>query len=574
MSIITLESSYLKSSEKNNSNEWVTTYKQDYIINPGDVILLKNCFINDKSLSGSLIIQEDTTIEIEFGYYYINGLQGFQYIPRSVYPAQPAGTTFFTPNYDLIWYDENGDLLPDGPLQNNYIYGSQNTAVPDNSYQREPVTGWPQYNFPYDFKPYVYHSYSPNNGWILIKNKIQCVIQKGSYSPSGIASLLTQKLSSINGQMNQNVYYNNTASITTENSLYSGSNLLLGIQSYSPNIPADAQHPDPIYTNRFIGSYDVPYNANGMNLSGYPQFSIQPKPYQDLFIGASEFAIDYDEINQNFQFSYIHTPMYAGSSNADGTPSVVFTRLAKGNNEGEQVDFFYSDLFTQTKNSGIFITDLQPRNFWENLGFNTSDIIVNTENGIDTAEILSKTTDQQMPLSSVFTGSQFNNVYNLNQCVNFGLVNTGLVTNTAQGTVFDAFQCGYINFIQSQNNLPIVATNAYQSQNAGFYYISVDIGLGSLTDDSTSQNNEIMGIVSKQFNVNDFITGFSDSSITYQHNGPPTMLNSLKVKILDKNKNLVQNLDENSCVFIQIIKENQPTVSTGSNPGLPTSHSR
>ena len=120
--------------------------------------------------------------------------------------------------------------------------------------------------------------------------------------------------------------------------------------------------------------------------------------------------------------------------------------------------------------------------------------------------------------------------------------------------------------------MPIVATNAYQSQNAGFYYISVDIGLGSLTDDSTSQNNEIMGIVSKQFNVNDFITGFSDSSITYQHNGPATMLNSLKVKILDKNKNLVQNLDENSCVFIQIIKENQPTVSTGSNPGLPTSH--
>jgi hypothetical protein len=233
--------------------------------------------------------------------------------------------------------------------------------------------------------------------------------------------------------------------------------------------------------------------------------------------------------------------MYAGSSNTTGTPSIVFTRLAKGNNAGEQVEFFLSDIYTQTKNCGVFITDLQPREFWSNLGFNPTDLIVNTENGIDTAEILSKTTDQQMPLSSVFAGSQFNNVYNLNQVVNFGLVNTGLVTTTAQGTVFDEFSGGYINFIESQNNLPIIASNAYQSQDSGFYYVSVDIGLGSLTDDSKSQTNEIMGIVSKQFNVNDFITGFSDSSITYQHNGPSTMLNNLKIKILDKDKNLVQN---------------------------------
>jgi hypothetical protein len=572
MSVITLESSYLNSNKKSNNNEWETTFKQDYIINTGDVILLKNVFINDKSLSGSLLIQEDTTISIEFGYYYINGLQGFQYIPRQMYPAQQAGITFFTPNYDLVWYDQNQNLLPNGPLQNNYIYGSQNTTVPDNSYQKEPIAGWPQYNFPYDFKPYVYHMYNPAYGWVLIKNKVQCVIQKGSYSPSQIASLLTQKLSSVNGNMAIDIFnpqFSQSIPIT-ENSLYSGSPLLVGVQSYTPNVvQTPPRIPTIIYTNRFVGSYNVPPNELGFDLSAYPQFSIQPKPYQDLYIGASEFAIDYDEVNQNFQFSYFHTPLYAGSSNTTGTPSVVFTRLAKGNNEGEQVEFFLSDIYTQTKNCGIFITDLQPRSFWSNLGFNPTDLIVNTENGIDTGEILSKTTDQQMPLSSVFSGSQFNNVYNLNQVVNFGLVNTGLVTTTQQGTVFDEFSGGYLNFIQSSNNLPIIASDAYQSQNSGFYYVSVDIGLGSLTDDSKSQTNEIMGIVSKQFNVNDYITGFSDSSLTYQHNGAPTMLNNLKIKILDKNKNLVQNLDENSCVFVQIIKENQPIIS---NPGLPTSH--
>ena len=556
MSVITLESSYLNSKKKANNSEWETTFKQDYIINDGDIILLKNVFINDKSLSGSILINENQVIEIEFGYYYINGFQSFQYRPQQMYPV--LSESYFSYNFYLDWYGPNNVSLPYGPLQNNYIYPYvPGEYVPNYSYQQEPPGGWPQTNFKYDFKPYVFHIFQDNK-YLLVKNKVQCLIEKGSYSPSQLASILTQKLSSVNNNMSITVY-DASGNATRTNTLYSGSNLLVGIQSYT-----DA--------NRFIGSYTNKYDANGnLDLSGYPQFEIQTEPYQDLYIGSSEFAIDFDEINQNFQFSYMHTPMYAGSSNSTGTPSIVFSRIATGENIGDEVAFFLSDLYTQTKNSGIFITNLEPPSFWSSLGFNLTDIVVNTENGIDTGEILSKTTDQQMPLSSVFAGSQFSNQFNLNQVVNFGLVNTGLVTSNPQGQPFNTFNGGYINFIQSTNNLPIQATNAYQSQNSGYYYVSCDIGLGSLTDDGKSQTNEIMGIVSKQFNVNDFITGFSDSSITYQHNGPPTMLNNLKIKILDKNKNLVKNLDENSCVFIQIIKQSTPLIS---NPGLPTSHSK
>lgn len=571
MSVITLESSYLNSNKKANNNEWETTFKQDYIINDGDVILLKNVFINDKSLSGSILINENQVIEIEFGYYYINGFQSFQYRPQAMYPA-PA-LPYFSTNYNLVWYDQSGNVLPNGPLQNNYIY-ADSAYVPEYYYQQEPLTGWPQKNFKYDFKCYVYHNYNPVNKYSLIKNKVSCVIEKGSYSPSELASILTQKLSSVNNNMSINVFNKQFQSLpVNQNSLYSGSNLLVGINSFTPNIqPSPQTGPDVIYANRFLGSYVNQYDVSGnLNLSGYEQFSIQSEPYEDLYIGAQEFAIDYNLETQSFQFSYMHSPMYAGASNTTGVPSVVFTRIATGEDVGSQVEFFLSDLFTQTKNSGIFITDLQPPLFWENLGFNLTDLIVNTENGVDIGEILSKTTDQQMPLSSVFAGSKFQNAFNINQVVNYGLVNTGLVTNNPQGIPFNNFDGGYLNFIQSSNNLPIQATNAYQSQNAGYYYISCDLGLGSLTDDGKSQSNEIMGIVSKQFNVNDFITGFSDSSITYQHNGAPTMLNNLKIKILDKNKNLVKNLDENSCVFLQIIKQDQPIIS---NPGLPTSHSK
>ena len=393
---------YLNSNKKLGNNQWESVYKQDYIINEGDVILLKNVFINDKSLSGSILINEDQVIEIEFGYYYINGFQAFQYIPRQMYPVSTDST--ITPNYNLYWYDASHNHLPDGPLQNNYIY-LDGIYPPSYSYQQEPAGGWPQFNFPYDFKPYVFHKIE-NNEYTLIKNKVQCLIEKGSYSPSQLASILTQKLSSVNNNMSITVY-DSSGNKTRTNTLYSGSNLLVGIQSLTDD-------------NIFIGSYVNQYDASGnLDLSRYPQFMIQTEPYQDLFIGAQEFAIDYNLETQSFQFSYMHSPMYAGASNTTGVPSVVFTRIARGFDDGTLVDFFLSDLFTQTKNSGIFITDLQPSNFWENLGFNLSDIIVNTENGIDTGEILSKTTDQQMPLSSVFAGSQFTNAYNTNQVVKF-----------------------------------------------------------------------------------------------------------------------------------------------------------
>jgi hypothetical protein len=58
----------------------------------------------------------------------------------------------------------------------------------------------------------------------------------------------------------------------------------------------------------------------------------------------------------------------------------------------------------------------------------------------------------------------------------------------------------------------------------------------------------------------------NQQSIPWVEKYRPTQFDDI---VLDKNKNPVQNLDENSCVFLQIIKESQPMIS---NPGLPTSH--
>jgi hypothetical protein len=43
----------------------------------------------------------------------------------------------------------------------------------------------------------------------------------------------------------------------TENSLYSGSPLLVGVQSYTPNVLPSAQNPDIIYTNSISSFYDL-----------------------------------------------------------------------------------------------------------------------------------------------------------------------------------------------------------------------------------------------------------------------------------------------------------------------------
>lgn len=63
----------------------------------------------------------------------------------------------------------------------------------------------------------------------------------------------------------------------------------------------------------------------------------------------------------------------------------------------------------------------------------------------------------------------------------------------------------------------------------------------------------VIGAVSKSYNSNDFITGYDDSATPYAHEGEPTVLTSMTIRVIDPATNLpVAGLGKNSTVFLEV----------------------
>ena len=168
-SIVIIEANYANSINKNGNNSFETIINPPVQINDGDMIMLKNAFINQESLSGSnILIPDDLKLVFKFLYYWINGFQyvysytGNNDVKRSIIPVfetlQPT--------------DRNMNVIAD--------------PYPD--YPMTPVLN--------DFHPYILHDDEYN----IFENTKEIVVPSGSYTPQQLATLITLRLSSVNGQ--------------------------------------------------------------------------------------------------------------------------------------------------------------------------------------------------------------------------------------------------------------------------------------------------------------------------------------------------------------------------------------
>lgn len=523
MKNIILESSCASSTVKNNSNsEWETNFNQDYEIEEGDYIILKNVFINENQLQvGNITIERDITLNFEFGYYLINGFQFYQNL-----------------NYD-------------SHVQPNYRYYLLPTFDPARPTDIAVNTGT-NFSVYTDFQPYVFHGFNAGTGkYELIKNTISLDILAGVYSPNQIANYITTKLSTIPATniLQQGINPN----------FFTGTNLLLNIK-------------DPIYGNAwFLPSYN---NSTNMATLNKFQLMVPTNPSQmavnknsevvsefpTYYLGTNQFSLDYNAENQTFQFSYFHSPLQDPNEGSIGIGIGRYYSYVAPNQ-------FISPLHVQTKQCGIFFTDLNSvykgttvkTTFWQDLGFNLNDLIVDVSNGIDTSVILQKTTDTQLGINAIFGARSYNSS---NLVTETAIFNSGVVSDYA---LFIAEPL----YVTNTNNLPIIGRNTYTSNTTGYYFINCELGgIGSIINDGSDNRNEIFAIISKYFTSNDFVNAYSDSSIVYVHNSSkPALLSSVKITVLDSNKNSLTSLKPNSSVFLQLVKNSQ-TVNVPQNPKI------
>jgi hypothetical protein len=70
-------------------------------------------------------------------------------------------------------------------------------------------------------------------------------------------------------------------------------------------------------------------------------------------------------------------------------------------------------------------------------------------------------------------------------------------------------------------------------------------------------NNIVQGLNAYHDHVI-YTSAGSEASILYQHKGEPVLLSSFDIRILDSDKVLAENIGEDSTVFLNIIKADQP----------------
>jgi hypothetical protein len=546
---------------------WEYILPRPITIDRGDQISIVGGVLNQGQLTGGNIeVATDITIALEFGFYVVNGIQfcgyslvndmQYYFAPEWVgqYPGVWSGGDTFTTDNDValavsglqlgqtINFATAGNktiqALAQGGGSGSQLVVTMTTAgVPNGA---DILLGNPgsaqEPNMNNNFIPqdvltdgelYTWHLVDPStpSGFSPIIERIEIQLQAGSYTPQQIQTIITERLSNTNGQDLQGddgAFFQ----------LSSGSRFLL-------NATTQTLASDSYWLSSYTNSAWTPDTVRRFR---YQEQAVGPAPLAPndtidptYFVGASQVALDYDDISQTFQWSFLHTPM------TDPATSAISNALYRSTfkyNAG--VDQYVGPLKYQTRQSGVFLTKLEPEGFWSNLGFSLGETLVDITDGVSTTEVRNKSTDNQLGLSTILSRSPQGNSIVVNQ-------NWNNPPSTAPTTL-------PLQYLSDSNIVPLKAQRTYSASNNGLYFISLNLGLVGNYSDNRSVYGNISGVVSKYFQANDFISITGEGIIPYIHNGDSTILSSIEVRILDSNKQEATGLLSRSNIILRVVK--------------------
>lgn len=120
------------------------------------------------------------------------------------------------------------------------------------------------------------------------------------------------------------------------------------------------------------------------------------------------------------------------------------------------------------------------------------------------------------------------------------------------------------NFSTAQDTTGIIASTSVLSQSdpsLAFGYFLIEIGANFQNNYITpdARMGSIMSIVSRYYNVANYTSGSSDSSIAYTHKGASLLLTSFNCRILNSDKTPALGLGADNTIFLQIYKAPKPS---------------
>lgn len=293
--------------------------------------------------------------------------------------------------------------------------------------------------------------------------------------------------------------------------------------------------------------------------------------YDGGYIGCSEMAFVYSDQNSGkFSFQYCHTPLTNGGNEVVGN---YIQKIGSPNeNLNNNVSWFgaYSGiLFTDTytnltpqDSSGNYLYDQDP--FFAQIGMKYNDIVSTDANNLFiNAGLVGdvQTVQQGVMHHDLFLSHTTKNFYGISALsdpsVTTTIGNYKIASNQTLYSLYTVDDDRKYCFSESQITDEIYMTNVPISSdtNAGHYLVELITCYDNqyINDDANYQIKAIVG--NFYLSGDSFTMSMGPDSISYQHQGIPLSLSSVKVRILNPVTKLpAENVGINSTIYLQVFK--------------------
>lgn len=539
------------------NGDYATQFRRPMVLEQGDQIIVNKSIIDSRGAnSGKIVLEDDTDIGFKFYYYVINFSTDAKYadVARTIPKTQasvdndyyiacgkvdPSG--FFIVDLKGIDYsildqskrvdsftakveytDLHGNLItspitmtynPKVNLYQNFTdklkarkKGNQTAAeifrdATDNQVLLNVGSNKNTRDIGVEDDPSLSDIYVP----ILVEKSI--TMPAGNYTPADFAERLTRFMTT---QQQEQIFTNTIGPVENNNILISTN--------------------DPILTTKHVETCFIKMK------DGLSEF-FYGKSNENRYVGSNIFELNVDTDTNRFKFNYTHFPFY----NA-GTQAIVYKPIDVSNTEFTIVSSYSGIIFADffSKQAGKEI------NLWEKqLGFDIGAITMKLKGNVDNPTLGVRTPVFNNPIlgSQATTG---------NVGIDVGVEKTGSFTNVPE-------LVAGVNELTTNigdATLPIGAKGDIAATNFDFGYYLVELQGGMQTDliTNNSMKTNIFSVVGRYYENQNYTTGSSADAIIYQHTGATQYLNSMRVRFLNSDFNVPNDLGDDNTLFIQHIK--------------------
>ncbi len=387
----------------------------------------------------------------------------------------------------------------------------------------------------------TYSAVKPTNGdtYLIPKvRKFEYTLPQGLYTPTEIAQILTDEMSRADSAGS----IGNFPAIGNPNALFPVNSAFMG------TIGQIANDDNINNTNtKFVAE-------DGGSFLGYNVAALNVPAGNDAFVGASETVIEFDPDTNKMRFKALHTPIYVGQNSDTSEDGVA------------GAEYIGTSGVSALQYSGFMLQALEPNDLWaEQLGVS--------------AEIIPQFTDEPTGIVCAEAGNPMGAGLNtgttvlVKSCsqVKEGITTTGVFNGLANPvpTSKSFFQPKREGDVASDILSTLFFDKIFNTGFAtdGFFMIDIRAGItqdlrGSIESNFTpgvpvQDSRSIQAIVGSYYSNGNFTQAGSESSIVYEHKvDTPIILSEIETRVLlpDMSKPEPAQLGDRNTVFLEIIK--------------------